>query len=164
MPIRAVQATDVESARDHMRESRATLSAMQTFMLQGVFAAVVVGACLPIGLVAFFLAIRAAPLAEAVRYGELYLSGGNAAVVGCVCLMAARPEKAVNSAIAALFAVTLIVGPCYAGAAYFSVQGVIHQSASRGVAVAGGAVAAIVGICIALGFVWMGAYRPETGN
>jgi hypothetical protein len=145
-------------------DARQDLSPMQAFMLQGVFAGVVVGACLPVGLVVFFLAIRAAPLAEAVHHGELFLSGGNAAVVGCVCLMAARPEKAVNSAIAALFVMTLIVGPCYAGAAYFSVENTVHQSASRDLAVAGGAVAATVGVCVALGFVWIGVYRPEAGS
>lgn len=142
-----------------MPDSRAALSPMQAFMLQGVFAAVVVGALLPIGLSALFLAIRAAPITDAVQYGELYLSGGNAAVVGCVCLMAARPDKAINAAIAALFVVTVIVGPCYACAAYFSVQAIIHQTVSRSVAVVGGASAAAVGVFVALAFVWLGVYR-----
>jgi hypothetical protein len=134
---------------------------MQAFMLQGVFAAVVVGACLPIGLVVMFLAIRTSPLSNAVQHGELYLAGGNAAVVGCVSLMAARPENPANAAISALFVVTLIVGPCYAFAAYFSVQGIVHQTVSHGVAVAGGVVAAFVGVCVALVFVWLGVYRRD---
>ena len=143
-------------------EPRVALSPMQAFLLQGVFAAFVIGACLPIGLVALFLASRAAPLAEAVRHGELYVSGGNAAIVGCVCFMAARADNALNAAIAALFVTTAIVGPCYACAAYCSVQGIIHQTVSNEFAVAGGAAAATVGVCIALSFVWLGAYRPAT--
>jgi hypothetical protein len=144
-----------------MQEARKTLSPMQSFLLQGVFAAVVVGACLPIGLTLLFLAIRAAPLIDGVEHGELYLAGGNAAVVGCVCLMAARPDRATDAAIAALFAVTLLVGPCYACVAYFAVQGVEHESVSHGVAVGGGAAAAGAGLVVALAFVWLGVYDPH---
>jgi hypothetical protein len=142
-------------------DGRETLSPMQSFLLQGVFAAVVVGACLPTGLTLLFLASRSSSLIHAVEHGELYMAGGNAAVVGCVCLMAARPDRAANAAIASLFVVTLLVGPCYACVAYFAVQGVEHESVSHSVAVGGGAAAAGAGILVALAFVWLGVCNPN---
>lgn len=146
-----------------MERSHGSLSPMQAFVLQGIFAGVVIGACLPIGLAVTFLAFREAPAADAVQHGELYLSGGNAAVVGCVCLVAARLDEAANAAIAALFAVTVVVGPCYAFAAYCSVQEVVHETVSRNVAVAGGAVAAAVGVGVALAFVWLAVHDHQQG-
>lgn len=131
----------------------ASLSRMQSFLLQGLLPIVVVGTLLPLGLVAMLLSLKEASPSDAVSHGELYLAGGNAAFMGCVSLTASRHDKGLNAAICALFTVVVVVLPCYAAWAYMSVQTITNDTFSRSIAVDGGYVVAGLGTLIAIIFV-----------
>lgn len=134
------------------------LSYRQAMLLQGVLPIVLVALVLPLGLTACFLAVKGAPVEDAMRHGELFLAGGNAAFTGCVVLLAARPDKALNAAIASLFSLVLLVVPCYGIWAFISVQALTKQSYAPEWAQTGGTVWALAGVASSMLFV-RHAYR-----
>jgi len=136
-----------------------SLSYKQALLLQGVLPIVLIAVCLPLGLVVLFLAATAAPLRLAVSHGELFLAGGNASFAGCIVLLAARPDRALNAAIASLFALVLLVVPCYGLWAYISVDTLTKKSYATSVAEVGGAAWAVAGVVVSMAFVRY-AYRP----
>jgi len=132
----------------------ASVTRTQSFFLQGVFSAVIVGIALPVGLTAAFLLAQDESAGDAIRHGELFFAGGNAGMVGCISLMAARQAQGLNAAIVGLMASVAFVGPCYAFAAYFSAQAISHHEFSEHAATIGGAVVTVIGAAFALIAVW----------
>lgn len=106
---------------------------------------VVVGVGLPVGLVALFLAAKGNAADGAVAHGELYLSGGNAAFVGCVALFARHGKNRRNALIATLYVLMVLVVPSYAMWAFFATETILSESYSGVVAVQGGLVSAVGG-------------------
>lgn len=139
----------------------AGLTYMQAVLLLGVLPIVVVSVCLPLGLVALFAAIAAAPLRLAVSHGELFLAGGNASFAGCIVLLAGRPERAVTAAIASLYALILLVVPCYGLWAFISVDTLTGQKYDLNLAELAGAGWAVAGIVVSMTFVRY-AYSPNS--
>ena len=119
-------------------------------LLLGVFPVILIGIGLPVGLVALLLMLKGAPVSQAVDQGELFLSGGNAAVTGCVVLVAARPERAVNAAISSLFILVLVVLPSYAAWAYIVVENPSTLERTMDIVLKGGLGMAVVGVALAL--------------
>ncbi len=136
------------------------VTSLQSFMLQGVLSIVLIGIALPIGLVLLFLAFQEAALSDAIRHGELFLSGGNAAFMGCVVLVASRQDAAINAAIASLATIAALVVPSYAAWAYLAVQTLVGESYSTSVVIASSAIWA--GVCVLTALVMVRiAYYPR---
>lgn len=137
---------------------RMNLSYRQAILLQGVLP-VLVAVVVPIGLTAFFLGLKGMSLREAIDHGELFLAGGNAAFAGCVVLIAGRPDEAINAAIAAIFALVLVVLPCYGLWAYVSVGSLAGETFVKSFVEIAGGMWAVAGVAVSLAFVRY-TYRP----
>ena len=142
------------------RYGSADLSYRQAMLLQGVLPVMLVAVLLPIGMICFFLALRAMPISDAFAHGELFLAGGNAAFAGCIVLVAARPDEAVNAAIAAIFSLVLLVLPCYGIWAFISVGLLAGDTYVSSLVEVGGGAWAVAGITVSMAFVRY-AYRPH---
>lgn len=136
------------------------LSFVQTMVLQGAIPIVVVGVLVPVGLVALFLALDAAPLARAVEHGELFLAAANSAFTGCVSLVAARRDKVLNATIASFVVLLMIVLPCYAAWAFLTVEELQGRQYSHALAVVGGGGMTIAAVIVALSFVALTYSKP----
>jgi hypothetical protein len=147
--------------RTNYQEPGATgLSYRQAMLLQGVLPVMLVSVLLPIGLICFFLALRAMPISDAFSHGELFLAGGNAAFAGCIVLVAARPDEALNAAIAAIFSLVLLVLPCYGIWAFISVGLLDGDAYVKSLVEVGGGAWATAGVIVSMAFVRY-AYRPN---
>lgn len=137
------------------------MSRLQSFLLLGVFGVVIVGVGLPVGLVAIALeSSGGTSIPGAIRHGELWLAAANAAVAGCIALMASGRHNVLSRAIATLFVFALGVIPCYT--AWAAIVAHIHLGLdySKAFAVDGGAVAAGSATLIGLSMV-VAAYDPQ---
>lgn len=151
---------DEVSAVDRGR-AHEPLSLWQTMLLQGVLPIVLGGVILPIGLIAFFLAINHSPVTGAVDHGELFLAASNAGFIGCVTLVASRTDRAVNAMIASMFVLFGIVVPGYACWALLTVEGLLNNNYSEFLAVAVGGGLALTAMVVSLVFVRLPYHPPE---
>lgn len=145
------------------QSTAAPLSGKQWLLLQGVLPIVIVGVALPVGLVALFLAVKGASASGAIKHGELYLSGGNAAFTGCVALFSGRRGDRASVAIATLYVLMVVVVPCYATWAFFATQTALGETYSGTLATDGGAVSALAGSIVALTLIKLSQPGSEPG-
>lgn len=135
------------------------LARWQTMVLHGVIPIILVGAVLPIGLTAAFLAMQQEPLIGAIEHGELFLSAGNAGFVGCLVLLGSRTDAAVSVALASMCALILIMVPAFCFWAFLTVQSSLDKDYSEQFAIIVGGAYAVLASAVALVFVWL-SYRP----
>jgi fumarate reductase subunit D len=126
----------------------------QLFLLQGVFAILVIGVLLPLGLLALFLMVNGASLSSAVDRGELYLAGGTASFAASVGFVAARQHQPFGSLLSLLFVVAFVVLPCYALAALCNVHATIDEPLADKWVIGLGAIYGGIGVLVALALVW----------
>jgi hypothetical protein len=129
-------------------------------VLVGVIPVLVVGVLVPLGLIAGFLALDETSAIDAVTHGELFLAGGNAAVTGCVALVATRHDNLLWATIAAFGVLLAIVLPCYGFWAFLTVQEMQDNDYSESLAVIGGGGFALVAVSVAMAFVRL-TYRSS---
>ena len=121
----------------------------QLVMLNWFLPVVVVGMCLPVGLIAGYLAMSNGHASAAIDHGELYLAGGNAGVTGCVVVLTSRLDRLLTSTIVSLTVILLGVVPCYSFWAYLTSKAVLGEAYDRTLATSGGGVAAFAGALVA---------------
>lgn len=134
---------------------------MQVFLLQALFPILIVGVVLPVGLVAIFLALSEAAIGEAVSHGELWLGAGNAGLIGCLSLIASRHDAGLNAAITTLYTMAIVVIPCYAFWAGFSVRVIEGEAYSKVLAAEGGAIAAGAAVMFGVALVMLASQPPQ---
>jgi hypothetical protein len=137
-----------------------SLGVWQTMLLHGGIPIVIVGIVLPLGLIAFFLAMQNEPIKGAVEHGELFLSAANAGFTGCLVLLVSRADESVNALIAALVALLLIMLPAFTCWAFLTAQGILDKDYSEQFAIIGGGSYALLATVVALVFVRL-SYNPQ---
>lgn len=138
----------------------------QSFLVQGVLAIVVIGAVLPVGLVAQFLVFAGQPASGAVEHGELYLAAGNAVFLGCVLLATSDAHNGAGATIASLFALATFVLPCYGAWAFINVRVEMDERVAGAASYAWGLPVLAVSLLVALSFVWCSftSHNPNGGS
>ncbi len=89
-------------SRRTARSPATGLTLAETIVVNGVLPVIVLGVLLPVGAVAFCLALKGAPVRQSVEHGELLLGAGNAAMVGSFTYLASRPSDSVIGTAGAL--------------------------------------------------------------
>jgi len=132
----------------------------QHVLLQGALPILIIGAVLPLGLIALFRATLGSSLAGTIEHGELYLAGGNAAFTGCLVFASSRTDIPTTVVASVLPALALLTLPCYALWALLTVLTMRGTDYSSSIATAGGAYAASLCVLVGLVFVYF-SHRPS---
>ena len=139
-----------------------TMSRTVSFLIQGVVGIVVGGLVLPVGLLALILESNATGSAHlAFTHGVFFLAGGNAALAGCVSLIAARRALPPAWGFVALFVLSFDAVPCYALWASITVDTLLRRTYSTAFALHGGEIAGLGSTVLALCMVAAAYASPD---
>lgn len=127
------------------RPAPGELTRGQAFFVNGIVQVLLLGVCLPVGAVAFLLALKGEAIRQAVDHGELLLGAGNAALIGAFSFLGGRAANQMETVGVLVFIATVGI-LSYAGWAYVTVETVTGETYSEGAVVAAGLAMAFLAV------------------